>query len=29
MPILNFLGINFNTSKAIGLFVNTSTTITA
>ena len=29
VPILNFLGISFNTSKAIGLFVNTSTTLTA
>jgi len=29
VPILHMLGINFNLSKAIGLFVNTSTTITA
>ena len=29
VPILHFLGVNFNLSKAIGLFVNTSTTITA
>jgi uncharacterized membrane protein YfcA len=29
VPILHFLGIEFNLSKAIGLFVNTSTTITA
>jgi len=29
VPILHFLGIEFNFAKAIGLFVNTSTTITA
>jgi len=29
VPVLNFLGVNFNLSKAIGLFVNTSTTVTA
>ncbi|WP_457561954.1 sulfite exporter TauE/SafE family protein [Caminibacter pacificus] len=29
VPILHMLGVNFNLSKAIGLFVNTSTTITA
>jgi uncharacterized membrane protein YfcA len=29
VPIIHFLGIDFNFSKAIGLFVNTSTTITA
>jgi uncharacterized membrane protein YfcA len=29
VPILHMLGINFNLSKSIGLFVNTSTTITA
>jgi uncharacterized membrane protein YfcA len=29
VPILHFLGIEFNFSKAIGLFVNTTTTITA
>jgi len=29
VPVLNFLGINFNVSKAIGLFVNTTTTLTA
>ena len=29
VPILHFLGVNFNLSKAIGLLVNTSTTLTA
>jgi uncharacterized membrane protein YfcA len=29
VPILHMIGIEFNLSKAIGLFVNTSTTITA
>jgi len=29
VPILHMLGVDFNLSKAIGLFVNTSTTITA
>jgi len=29
VPILHFLGLDFNFAKAIGLFVNTSTTITA
>jgi len=29
VPILHFLGVNFNLSKAIGLFVNTSSTVTA
>ena len=29
VPILHFLGLEFNLSKAIGLFVNTSTTVTA
>ena len=29
VPILDMLGLNFNFAKAIGLFVNTSTTITA
>ncbi len=29
IPILHFLGLDFNSSKAIGLFVNTSTTIAA
>nr|WP_231988927.1 sulfite exporter TauE/SafE family protein [Nitratiruptor tergarcus] len=29
VPILHFFGLEFNLSKAIGLFVNTSTTITA
>ncbi len=29
IPVLHFLGIDFNFAKAIGLFVNTSTTITA
>jgi len=29
VPILHFLGLEFNFAKAIGLFVNTSTTITA
>jgi len=29
VPILHFMGVEFNLSKAIGLFVNTSTTITA
>jgi len=29
VPVLHMLGIDFNLSKAVGLFVNTSTTITA
>ena len=29
VPILHFLGLEFNFAKAIGLFVNTATTITA
>ena len=29
VPVLHFLGVNFNLSKAIGLFVNTATTLTA
>ncbi len=29
VPILHFLGLEFNFAKAVGLFVNTSTTITA
>jgi len=29
VPILHFLGVEFNVAKAIGLFVNTATTITA
>jgi len=29
VPILHFLGLEFNFAKAIGLFVNTSTTVTA
>ncbi|GAB6044470.1 sulfite exporter TauE/SafE family protein [Caminibacter profundus] len=29
VPILHFLGIGFNLSKSIGVFVNTTTTITA
>ena len=29
VPIMHFLGIEFNFAKAIGLFVNTATTITA
>ena len=29
VPILHFLGLDFNFAKAVGLFVNTSTTITS
>ena len=29
VPILHMIGVEFNISKAIGLFVNTSTTMTA
>jgi len=29
VPVLHFLGLEFNFAKAIGLFVNTSTTVTA
>jgi uncharacterized membrane protein YfcA len=29
VPILHFLGLEFNLAKAIGLFVNTATTVTA
>ncbi|WP_456479037.1 sulfite exporter TauE/SafE family protein, partial [Nautilia sp.] len=29
IPVLHWMGIDFNFSKAIGLFVNTSTTVTA
>ena len=29
VPILHFMGLEFNFAKAIGLFVNTSTTVTA
>ncbi|WP_281951766.1 sulfite exporter TauE/SafE family protein [Nitrosophilus kaiyonis] len=29
VPVLHFFGLEFNLSKAIGLFVNTSTTVTA
>ncbi len=29
VPILDMIGLNFNFAKAVGLFVNTSTTITS
>ncbi len=29
IPVLHFMGVEFNLSKAVGLFVNTSTTVTA
>ena len=29
IPVLHWMGIDFNFAKAIGLFVNTTTTVTA